>query len=136
MRKMKVFGMSCLLMGAALLGDSCNVNDRLVNPVIYRNTRIDPTCYQKPFKLQKRYEKNENGMLEVKIGHGDSWHKISKDMRVNERGLDQMLKEQGGEIARALKEKYRQNEPIIKSYIEKVIELYKDIFRVEDGVNK
>jgi len=136
MRKLKIFGIACVMIGTAILGDSCNVNDRFVNPIVYRNTSIEPTSYQKPFKIQKRYTKNEKGMLEVQIGYKENWHKISREMRVNERGLDQMLKDQGEEIAKTMKEKYRQNEPIIKGYVNKVIELYKDIFRMEDGNNK
>lgn len=133
MRKLKVFGIALLMAGAAILGDSCHVNDRFVNPIRYRNVKADPTTYQKPFKLQKKYVQNEKGMLEVYIGDGERWHKISNELRVNERSIDQMLKEHGNELARKIKERYKQNEPVIKEYMNKAVELYREIFKVEDG---
>lgn len=136
MSKLKVFGIGCLIGGAAILGDSCNVNDRFINPIVYRNFKVDQKSYQKPFKLQKKYSVNENGMLEVYIGNNEQWYKVGRELRVNERSLDQMLKEQGSEVARILKEKYEQNEPIIKGYLNKIIEVYKNIFKVEDGNNQ
>ncbi len=136
MRRLKIFGVACLIAGAAMLGDSCNVNDKFINPIRYRNVKVDPKNYQKPFKLQKRYVQNERGMLEVHLGHDEKWYKVSNELRVNERSLDQMLKDHGNEVTKMMKQKYEQNEPIIKGYLNKIIEIYKDIFRVEDGNNQ
>lgn len=133
MRKLKTFGIVLLLAGAAVAGDSCNVNDRLINPIRYRNVKVDPKTYQKPFRLQKKYIQNEQGMLEVHIGHNEKWYVVSKDLRVNERGLEQMMKDQGNEFARAIKEKYEQKQPIIREYINKIIQTYKEIFGEENG---
>lgn len=136
MRKIKIFGIGCLMIGASILGDSCNVNDRFINPIRYRNVRVEPTSYQKPFKLQKKYIQNEKGMLEVYIGYDNKWHKVGRELRVNERSLQEMLKDQGDEVAKIIKEKYEQNQPIIKGYMNKITELYKDIFKVENENNK
>lgn len=134
MKKLKMLGIALLMSGAAALGDSCNVNDKFVNPIRYRNAKVDPTSYQKPFRLQKKYMLNDKGMLEVYVGHSESWHKISNELRVNERSIEQMLKDHGNEVAKKIKEKYQQNEPVIKEYMNKAVELYKEIFKVdEDG---
>lgn len=133
MNKLKAFGIGLMLTGAAMIGDCCNVNDHFVNPIRYRNVRIEPTSYQKPFKIQKKYVINETGMLELHIGHDQKWYKTGKELRVNERSLEQMLKDQGNELARNIKEKYEKKQPIIKEYLNKIIEMYKEIFRVEDG---
>jgi gas vesicle protein len=131
MGKLKLLGVSLLMAGAAILGDSCHINDKFVNPIKYRNAKIEPTTYQQPFKLQKKYTLNEKGMLEVHIGHGEKWHKVSNELRANERSLEQMLKDQGNEIAKSIKEKYEQKQPVIKEYMNKIIETYKEIFKGE-----
>lgn len=136
MGKIKSLGIVCLMGLAASLGDCYNVNDRVVNPVRYRNIKIAPETYQKMFKLQKKYVINENRMLEVHIGHKEEWHKVSKELRVNERSMKQMLKDKGDELAKNLKEKYEQSEPIIREYVNKIMEIYKDILKVEDGIGK
>ncbi len=133
MRVVKKLGLICVLAGAAFLGDSCNVNDKIVNPVRYRNVKVDPKSYQNPFKMQKKYVLNENGMLELHLGHNSTWYKVGKELRVNERSLEQMLKDQGEEIAKAIKEKYEQKQPVIKDYMNKIIETYKEIFGSEEN---
>ncbi len=133
MGKMKAAKWIFILTGAAILGDLYNINDRLVNPIAYRNVKTDQQCYQEPFKLQKKYVKNEKGMLEVHFGHDEKWYKVTNELRVNERSLDQMVKGQGNEIARKLKEKYDQKEPLIKEHVNRIIELYKGLFKREDG---
>jgi len=133
MGKIKTLGIALLLAGAAVAGDSCNVNDKFINPIRYRNVKVDPKSYQKPFKLQKKYTQNEQGMLELQIGHDEKWYFVNKELRVNERSLEQMMKDQGNEFAKAIKEKYEQKQPIIREYINKIIQIYKEIFGEEDG---
>lgn len=68
---------------AAYYGDKLDVNDRIINPVAYRNVLADKESYPRPFKLRKRYVINEKGMLETYIGEGNRWHKVGKDLTVN-----------------------------------------------------
>ena len=103
-------GYKILLVGAAILasaviGDYCNVKDRFIEPVRYRNVKIDPKGYQKPFQLQKKYQVNEKGSLEVYIGNDGSWYKVDKNLRVNKKGLNELLKEEGRDIKSYFKEK-------------------------------
>ncbi|MEM4245132.1 MAG: hypothetical protein QXR60_02935 [Candidatus Nanoarchaeia archaeon] len=137
MGKLKLLGIGIILAGAAIIGDSCNVNDKFVNPIRYRNVKVEPTSYQKPFKLQKKYIQNEKGMLEVYIGHGEVWHKVNNELRVNERSIESMLKDHGSEVAKKIRKKYEENEPIIKDYLNKAIETYKNIFtNTEEGYGR
>ncbi|MCG2718970.1 MAG: hypothetical protein L6408_09100 [Nanoarchaeota archaeon] len=104
---MKVKG---ILIGAAILastiiGDYCNVGDRFIEPLRYRNTKVDSESYQKPFELEKKYVINEEGNLEVYIGYDHEWYKVDKNLRVNERTLGELLKDESGEIKDYLKEK-------------------------------
>ncbi len=133
MGKLKAFKWIFVLTGAAIVGDFYNINDRFINPIVYRNVKVDKQCYQKPFKLQKKYIRNEDGMLEVHFGHDERWYKVTNELRVNERSLDQIVKGQGNEIARKLKEKYEQKEPVIKEHINRIIEIYKELFKREHG---
>ncbi len=135
MGKIKLFGIGMLIVGAAILGDSCNVNDKFVNPIRYRNVKLDPTSYPKPFKLQKKYVQNDKGMLEVYIGHGETWHKVSNELRVNERSIESMLKDHGSDLAKRIRKKYEENEPVIKEYLNKAIEVYKSIFTNQEAEN-
>jgi hypothetical protein len=134
MRKLKAIGLAIMLTGTAMLGDSSNINDKITNPIRYRNVKVDPKTYQQPFKLRKKYVVNEKGMMELQIGHNEKWYLVEKELRVNERTLEQMMKEKGDEFARGIREKYEQKQPIIKEYLNKITEMYKEIFQGgEDG---
>lgn len=94
------------ILASAVLGDHCNIKDRFIEPARYRSTKIDSETYQKPFDLQKKYEINKDGNLEVYIGHDDKWYKVDKDLRVNERDLSKMLEDEAKKIKPYLKEKF------------------------------
>lgn len=93
------------ILASAVLGDYCNVKDRFIEPVRYRNVKVDADCYQKPFKLQKKYQINEGGDLEVYIGNDNTWYKVSKDLRVNEKSLNELWEEKSEEIKSYIKDK-------------------------------
>jgi len=113
MKKFKTLLISTAIMASAYLGDCYNVKDRFVEPIRYRNVRIDSKTYQKPFQLEKKYQINEKGELEVYLGEGDKWYKVSKDLRVNERGLYEKLKDDTKEVV-----------PYFKKKIDDLIEWY------------
>ena len=96
--KYKTFIAGAAILASAVLGDCCNVKDRFIEPVRYRNVSVDCEGYQKPFQLQKKYDMNEKGELEVYIGNDNQWYKVYKDMRVNERRLNEILKEDVKEV--------------------------------------
>lgn len=105
MKKLKILLVSSAVLASAYLGDCYNVKDRFVEPVKYRNVKVDPKTYQKPFQLQKKYQINEKGKLEVYIGYNKEWHKVSEEMRVNERSLSEKLKYETKEIIPYVKDK-------------------------------
>lgn len=95
---LKTLIVGAAILASAVLGDYCNVKDNFIEPIRYKNVKVDSSCYQKPFQLQKRYHVNKQGFLEVYIGHNNTWYKVSKDLRVNEKNLCDMLKEESREI--------------------------------------
>lgn len=115
--KVKALIIGTALLASTVFGDYYNVLDRFVRPARYWSVRVDPKCYQRPFQLQKRYKVNEKGDLEVYIGEGDRWHKVSKDLRVNERSLGEKLKDETKEVF-----------PYFKKKVEDLVEWYKRSF--------
>lgn len=115
--KFKILLVSTAILASAYLGDHYNVKDRFVEPISYRNVKIDSKTYQKPFQLQKKYQVNEKGKLEVYIGCDKEWHKVSEELRVNERSLSEKLKDETKEIV-----------PYIKKKVEDLVEWYKRSF--------
>lgn len=111
--KIKTILVSAAILTSAYLGDYYNVKDRFVEPIRYRNVRIDSKTYQKPFQLQKKYQVNEKGSLEVYIGCDKEWHKVSEEMRVNERSLSEKIKDETKEII-----------PYVKKKVDELIEWY------------
>lgn len=105
MKKLKILLVSTAVLASAYLGDNYNVKDRFVEPVRYRNTKVDSKTYQKPFQLQKKYKINEKGKLEVYIGCDKEWNKVSEEMRVNERSLGEMVKKETQDIVPYIKNK-------------------------------
>lgn len=103
--KIKTILVSAAILASAYLGDYYNVKDRFVEPIRYRNVKIDSETYQKPFQLQKKYKVNEKGNLEVYVGEGEKWYKVDKDLRVNERSLGEKLKYETKEIIPYIKNK-------------------------------
>ncbi len=113
MKKLKILLVSTAVLASAYLGDHYNVKDRFVEPIRYRNAKIDLESYQKPFQLQKKYEINKKGSLEVYIGNDKEWHKVSKELRVNERSLGEKLKDETKEVI-----------PYVKKKIDELVEWY------------
>lgn len=105
MKKFKTLLISTTILASAYLGDCYNVKDRFVEPIKYRNVKIDPKTYQKPFQLEKKYQVNEKGNLEVYIGYDKEWHKVSEEMRVNERSFGEKIKEETKDIVPYVKSK-------------------------------
>ncbi|MDP2906639.1 MAG: hypothetical protein Q8O03_01750 [Nanoarchaeota archaeon] len=117
MKKLKILLVSTALLTSAYLGDCYNVKDRFVEPIMYRNVKVDSKTYQKPFQLQKKYQVNEKGKLEVYIGCDKEWHKVSEELRVNERSLGEKLKDETKEIV-----------PYIKKKVDDLVEWYNRSF--------
>jgi hypothetical protein len=136
MKALKSFAVACLIAGVAVLGDYYRISDRILNPIKYRKVKVAPGFYQKPFDLEKRYILNDKGLLEVYFGHNDKWHKVTPDLRINERSLEQMLKDHGEELAKNVKDKYQQKKSIIQEYMDKIVELYREIFTPENANTK
>lgn len=113
--KLKILLISTAFLAGAYLGDHYNVKDRLIEPVKYRNVKVDPKTCQQPFNLQKKYQLNKEGNLEVYIGYSDKWYKVDQDLRVNERNLGEKLKEETKEIVPYIKKKF---EDMMKWYEE------------------
>jgi hypothetical protein len=103
--KFKILLVSTAVLASAYLGDHYNVKDRFVEPIRYRNVKVDSKTYQKPFQLQKKYQVNEKGKLEVYIGCDKEWHKVSEELRVNERSLGERMKYETKEIVPYIKNK-------------------------------
>jgi len=103
--KCKTLLICAAILASAVLGDYYNIKDRLIEPLKYRNVKVDPGCYQNPFQLEKKYYINEEGNLEVYIGNKDEWYKVDQDLRVNERSLTEMVKEEGSKIRPYIKKK-------------------------------
>jgi len=114
--KFKALFIGAAILASAVAGDYCNVKDRFIEPVRYKNVNVDQESYQKPFNLQKKYQTNEKGELEVYIGEEDEWYKVDKDLRVNERELSEMIKDE----AKNLK-------PYIKDKIDELIDWYEGL---------
>lgn len=120
--KFKILLISTAILASAYLGDHYNVKDRFVEPLKYRNAKVNPDCYQQPFKLQKKYQLNKKGQLEVYVGHDNKWYKVDKDLRVNERNLSEKLKDETKEII-----------PYVKKKIDNLIEWYEKNFKNENN---
>lgn len=86
-----------------MVGDYYNINDRITYKIMHRNTEISEETYQQPFELRKMYIKNEKGKLEVYIGNDERWHKVSRELRVNERSVNDMVAEKLEEVKKALR---------------------------------
>lgn len=95
--KYKALLIGASIIGASILGDYCNIKDRIIEPLRYKKVQIDSKSYPKPFALEKRYKINDKGKLEVYIGYGNKWYKVNQDLRVNERSLKDMLEDEGKE---------------------------------------
>ncbi|MDP2909030.1 MAG: hypothetical protein Q8N77_04470 [Nanoarchaeota archaeon] len=115
--KLKALLIGTALLASAYLGDYYNVNDRFVEPLRYRNVKFDPKCYQDPFRIQKKYKINEEGSLEVYVGHDNRWHIVSKELRVNERKLSEMVKDETKGIV-----------PYVRKKIDELFGLYERYF--------
>lgn len=118
-----MMGYKTLLIGAAIfasaiLGDYCNIKDRFIEPIRYKNVKIDSESYQKPFQLRKKYYVNEKGRLEVYTGYDGEWYKVDKDLRVNERGICEMLKEESKEV-----------KPYVRKKVDDLIDWYERSFK-------
>ena len=116
--KFKTLFIGTAVLASAVIGDYCNVKDNFIEPVKYRAVKVDSESYQKPFQLQKKYLVNEEGNLEVYIGEGNEWYKVDKDLRVNERKLGEMIKDESKEI-----------KPFVKKKIDDLIEWYNRRFK-------
>jgi hypothetical protein len=117
MKKIKILLVSTAVLASMYLGDHYNVKDRFVEPIRYRNVKVDSKTYQKPFQLQKKYQVNEKGKLEVYIGYDKEWHKVSEELRVNERSLGEKLKDETKEVI-----------PYIKKKVDDLVEWYNRSF--------
>ncbi len=115
--KFKILLVSTAVLASAYLGDHYNVKDMFVEPIRYRNVKVDSKTYPKPFQLQKKYQVNEKGKLEVYIGCDKEWHKVSEELRVNERSLGERLKYETKEVF-----------PYFKKKVEDLAEWYKRSF--------
>ena len=104
--KLKVLFIGSAIIASAVIGDYCDVKDRFIEPVRYRNTKIDSETYQKPFQLKKKYQLNEKGELEVYIGNDGEWYKVDRELRVNERELDEMIQDETDKIVPYIKDKF------------------------------
>ena len=105
MIKFKHLLIGLTVFASAVLGDHYNVKDCIIEPLRYRNTKIDPASYQNPFQLKKKYWINKENNLEVYIGNDDKWYKVEKGLRVNERDISQILGNETKKIKPYLKEK-------------------------------
>lgn len=103
--KCKILLTGAVILVSAVLGDYCDVKDNFIDPVRYRNIKIDQDCYQKPFQLRKKYKINKKGNLELYIGSNDEWYKVEKGLRVNERSIGELLKEGSEEVKEYIKKK-------------------------------
>ena len=116
--KYKAILAGAVILASAVLGDYCNVKDRFIEPVRYRSVNVDSGCYPKPFQLQKKYKINDDGRLDVYIGSSDKWCKVDKDLRVNERGIGEMLKEESKNL-----------KPYVQGKVDDLIDWYEEIFK-------
>lgn len=105
MKKFKPVLIGVAILASVVLGSYLNLKDRIIEPVRYRNIKVDSQVYQKPFKLKKKYMVNKNGDLEVYLGNKDEWYKVGKGLRVNEKNLSEILKEDIGKIKPYIREK-------------------------------
>jgi len=112
--KIKHLVVGTAIIVSAFAGDYFDLNDRIVNPIRYRDVEIDEKSCKKPFQLKKRYIINKDNKLETYIGYDEKWYKVEKGIRVNERTLAEMLKEECEKIR-----------PYIDMKIEDLIEFYK-----------
>ncbi len=110
------------IIASAFLGDYLNISDK-IEYLKYKEVKVDPEGYDKPFKIEKRYRVNKKGFLEVYIGHDNKWYKVKKDMRVNERCILKIIQEEGKKA----------RDDIIKK-IEEIIEWSKEVIK-NDNLN-
>lgn len=104
--KYRYFLVGSAIFASAVLGDYCNVKDRFIEPMKYRNIKVDSEGYQKPFQLGKKYRINEKGYLEVYIGNSNTWYKVDKELRANERSFSEQLNEESKKVKSYLKGKF------------------------------
>ncbi len=119
MKKIKAVAYCVSLAVAALAGDHYDVLDRFVNPIRYKDVLLAGGFYRQPFMLKKKYEVNEAGFLEVYIGNGD-YYAISDELRVNERKLDEHIKDEAKGFIKRGKEK-------LESIMNSVNEVYEGV---------
>jgi len=113
--KLKNIIVGTAILASAVIGDYYNVKDHVIEPLRYWNVKIDSKTYQKPFRLEKKYIINQEGNLEVYLGHDHEWYKIEEDMRINKRTLTDLLKEESDDFIEYLKNKAEE----IKEWYEK-----------------
>ncbi|MBS3108102.1 hypothetical protein J4468_04275 [Candidatus Woesearchaeota archaeon] len=88
-------GLATLLIATLpILGDKLNINDKIINPIIYKGNKVSKDCYQNPFIIEKRYFINEKKELEIYVGCNERWYKIDKDLRTNKPTLEELAKEE------------------------------------------
>jgi hypothetical protein len=75
--------LSASIIGAAFLGDSMNINDRLIYPIVYRNTRSEIGFTETPFEMEKYIIVNRNGNIETYFGNKRTkeYYKVREDGR-------------------------------------------------------
>jgi hypothetical protein len=89
------------------LGDALDLNDRTINPLIYRNVLIAKESYQRPFQLRKRYVVNRKGFLETHIGD-EKFYKLPPSLDTKCKTLEELLKERGKRILKRTKDEAKE----------------------------
>ncbi len=88
----KVILMASSISSAAVIGDSYDVCDNIINPLRYRGIPVAEGFYPQPFDLRKQYRFNKEGALEVYFGDVEMYP-VKEGLRVNERRFGELLKE-------------------------------------------
>jgi len=78
---------------SAVIGDCCDINDKFISPMYYRENLVAEGFYSRPFDLRKEYRVNDKGFLEVYFG-ADKKYPVKENMRINERDLGEHLKDE------------------------------------------
>ncbi len=109
MKKTLKYGLSAAaIISAATFGDELNVNDKMLYPLIYRNTPIADGNYRNPFSVRKRYLVH-NGLLEVQIGDANSneYYTVKEGLRINERPMYEQALDTADDVLESLGKKAR-----------------------------
>ncbi len=64
----KAAAFSMCMLASAYMGDTANITDRVINPLLYRGVEAEDYFTDQPFSLEKRVILNGEGRLETYLG--------------------------------------------------------------------